>query len=152
MPLDPRNPNHLLIGLGGTGGKILKEFKKRLYKEHPDDTERNEMRPAISFLYVDSTTEMFSDDESNSWRVMGRNVMFEENEFINIKPQDGGISRILDNVEHYPGLKYVVRNGAAIRNTLGEIGEAAGQMRRARVALMASIAVMQPNPPSESGP
>lgn len=25
--------NHLVIGLGGTGGKILREFRKRIYEE-----------------------------------------------------------------------------------------------------------------------
>ena len=25
--------NHLIIGLGGTGGKVLREFRKRVYEE-----------------------------------------------------------------------------------------------------------------------
>ena len=130
MPIsDSKAPNNLLIGLGGTGGKILKEFKKRLYREHPDDNERNGMLPAIEFLYVDSTREMF-DSADNSWRVLGRSVLFEECEFCNIKTEDG-IDRILDHVESYPGLKHVVRNAEAVRNTLGRIGEAAEQKRRA---------------------
>lgn len=29
--------NHILIGLGGTGGKVLKAFRKRLYQEYNDD-------------------------------------------------------------------------------------------------------------------
>ena len=45
MALSSDNPNYLLIGLGGTGGKILKEFKKRLFREHPDDTERAKLIP-----------------------------------------------------------------------------------------------------------
>lgn len=36
MAINNHNCNHLLIGLGGTGGKILKAFKKKLYEEFPD--------------------------------------------------------------------------------------------------------------------
>ena len=35
MAIITNNPNYLLIGLGGTGGKILKEFKKQLYLSRP---------------------------------------------------------------------------------------------------------------------
>lgn len=26
--------NHLIIGLGGTGGKVLRELRKRIYEEY----------------------------------------------------------------------------------------------------------------------
>ena len=139
MAIILENPNHLLIGLGGTGGKVLKAFKKRLYKEFPDDAERMKMKPAITFLYVDSTREMMNDNHKDpSWRVMGRDVTFTESEFVNIRPQSAGISQILDNVDSYPGLKYIVKNGSAMRTTLGEIKEAAGQKRRAGRIMFAS--------------
>lgn len=143
MAISTNNPNHLLIGLGGTGGKILKEFKKRLYKEFPDSRQRQAMTPAVGFLYVDSTREMMNDNRKDqSWKVMGKDVTFAENEFANIKPQAAGISQILDNVDNYPGMKYVVRNGNAMRQTLGEIKEAAGQKRRAGRIMFASSAPM----------
>ena len=95
MAINVSNMNHLLIGLGGTGGKILKEFKKRLYLEYPNDAERERMTPAIEFLYVDSTREMMNDEhQDRSWRVLGRDVTFQEREFANIKPQSSGISQI----------------------------------------------------------
>ena len=28
--------NHILVGLGGTGGKILKAFKMRMFEEFPE--------------------------------------------------------------------------------------------------------------------
>ena len=132
------NPNHLLIGLGGTGGKILKEFKLRLFREY-DMKAREALIPAIELLYVDSTNEMMNDDD-DTWRVRGENAMFEPSEFVNIKPQISGISQILDNVDTLPGLKYIVRNAQAIKNTLGEIGDAAGQMRRAGRIMFANSA------------
>lgn len=133
------NPNYLLIGLGGTGGKILKEFKKRLFREHPDDVEREKLQPALAFLYVDSTNEMMNEDHKDvSWRVMGKDATFTPSEFLPIRSELNGISQILDNIENYPGLKYVVRNGNAMRSTLGEIGKAAGQKRRAGRIMFAS--------------
>ena len=35
------NSNHILVGLGGTGGKILRAFKMRMFEEFPDQEERN---------------------------------------------------------------------------------------------------------------
>lgn len=32
------NGNHILVGLGGTGGKILRAFKMRMFEEFPDAT------------------------------------------------------------------------------------------------------------------
>lgn len=143
MAINVSNMNHLLIGLGGTGGKILKEFKKRLYLEYPNDAERERMTPAIEFLYVDSTREMMNDEhQDRSWRVLGRDVTFQEREFANIKPQSSGISQILDQIDSFPGMKYLVRNGNAMRQTLGEIREAAGQKRRAGRIMFASSATM----------
>ena len=42
--------NHILIGLGGTGGKILKAFRKRMFQEY--SAEERAMLP-IGYLYVD---------------------------------------------------------------------------------------------------
>lgn len=37
------NSNHILVGLGGTGGKILRAFKMRMYEEFPMQEERNSL-------------------------------------------------------------------------------------------------------------
>ena len=34
--LDPKSPNHILVGVGGTGGKVLKAIRKRIYQEFPN--------------------------------------------------------------------------------------------------------------------
>ena len=52
--------NHFIIGLGGTGGKIIRALRKSLYQEFhgspiPD--------VGISYLYVDSSSEMMSMDD-----------------------------------------------------------------------------------------
>ena len=120
--LDPKSPNHILVGIGGTGGKVLKAIRKRLYQEFPNDEERDNL--SIGFVYVDSTREMMTPGDP-SFRVMGKDASFTESEFVDIKSVD--LKQILDNVSNYPGLKGIVKNGASMKNTLGEVGQAAGQ-------------------------
>lgn len=130
--------NHILIGLGGTGGKVLKAFKKRWYREFPSESEREAMRPYVGFLYVDSTREMMNDERADpSWKVLGQDATFTANEFVNIRPM-GGISDLIDHIEDYPNLRHIVRSAELMRNTLGRIDTAAGQKRRAGRIMFAS--------------
>ena len=119
--------NHILVGLGGTGGKVLKAFKKRLFQEF---TPEERAKLPIGFLYVDTTDEMMhSGDGDKSWYVHGENAQFNANEFLFIK----GIS--LDEIfaapSSYPGLKGVVGDPDVMKDSIGKLGVAAGQMRRA---------------------
>lgn len=131
--LDPKQPNHILIGLGGTGGKILKAFRKRIMREFPDDDERNKL--SIGYVYVDSTREMMTPGDP-TFKVLGKDASFSESEFVDIKSID--LDSILDRPSSYPGLSHIVKNGESMRNTLGEVGKAAGQKRRAGRILFAS--------------
>lgn len=51
--------NHLIIGLGGTGGSVLREFRKRVFQEFRSEEPDNGIH--LEYLYVDS-----SDDDLNS--------------------------------------------------------------------------------------
>lgn len=124
--------NHILVGLGGTGGKVLKAFKKRLFQEYNQD-ERNAL--PIGFIYVDSTIEMMRPNDS-TWYVLGENAQFTEDEFVNIKGID--INAVLANAKNYPGLKGLIGDGEMMRKTLGEVGAAAAQKRRAGRILFGS--------------
>lgn len=131
--IDQTQPNHILIGLGGTGGKVLKAFRKRLWEEFPKSEDRRKL--SIGFVYVDSTDEMMKPGDP-SWKVFGQSAQFEDSEFVNIKTTDLGM--ILNNPDAFPGLKNIVKNGEMMRKTLGEVGAAAGQKRRAGRILFAS--------------
>ena len=89
--LDPKSPNHILVGVGGTGGKVLKAIRKRIYQEFPNDEERDKL--SIGFVYVDSTREMMTPGDP-SFRVMGKDASFTESEFVDIKSVD--LKQILD--------------------------------------------------------
>lgn len=130
--------NHILVGLGGTGGKILRAFKMRMFEEIPTAEERNKL--PIALLYVDSTREMMPKDgrARADFRVMGQDASFSENEFLNIKAVD--VEYILNHIGNYPALKGIVENAEAVRTAIGSLGQAAGQKRRAGRLLFAANA------------
>lgn len=130
--------NHILVGLGGTGGKILRAFKMRMYEEFPTKAERSKI--PVSLVYVDSTDEMMPQDgrPRPDFRVMGQDASFTKNEFLNIKEVD--VEYILDHINNYPNLKGIVDNVGAIRTAIGSLGQAAGQKRRAGRLLFAANA------------
>ena len=131
--------NHILVGLGGTGGKILRAFKMRMFEEFPTQEERSKL--PISLLYVDSTDEMMPKDgrARPDFRVMGQDASFTNNEFLNIKAVD--VEHILDHINNYPAVKGIVDNVAAVKSAIGSLGQAAGQKRRAGRLLFAANAI-----------
>ena len=124
--------NHILVGLGGTGGKILRAFKMRMFEEFPNKEER-EKQP-VALLYVDSTREMMGIGRADM-DVMGQDASFGENEFLFIKGCD--VPDLLDNIDNHPELRGIVNNVGAVRTAIGNLGEAAGQKRRAGRLLFA---------------
>lgn len=133
------NSNHILVGLGGTGGKILRAFKMRMFEEFHDESERDKL--PVALLYVDSTEEMMPVDgrARPDFRVMGQDASFRRSEFLNIKEVD--VEHILDHISSYPSLKGIVRNVSAVKSAIGSLGQAAGQKRRAGRLLFAANAV-----------
>ena len=47
--------NHLIIGLGGTGGKVIRSLRKTIYQEFRNTPPE---QVNIQYLYVDSDTAM----------------------------------------------------------------------------------------------
>lgn len=73
--------NHILIGLGGTGGRILRAFKMRMFEEFPNKDER-ENQP-VALLYVDSTREMMGIGRADM-DVMGQDASFGRTDLHNL--------------------------------------------------------------------
>ena len=128
--------NHILVGLGGTGGKILKAFKMRMFEEFP-----TAKKLPVALLYVDSTNEMMPKDGRSrpDFRVMGQDASFTNNEFLNIKAVD--VEYILNHIGNYPSVNGIVKNVNGVKQAIGSLGEAAGQMRRAGRLLFAANAI-----------
>ncbi len=130
------NTNHILVGLGGTGGKILRDFKKRMYEEFPNEEERSKL--PVSVLYVDSSDEMMPQNGKprEDFRVMGKDASFSQSEFLYIKSVD--VNEILEHIETYPTLRGIVKDANAVKRAIGDLGHAAGQKRRAGRLLFAA--------------
>ena len=60
--------NNLIIGLGGTGGKIIREFRRRYYEEFK--TFASQDGTYVEYLYVDSD----ETDLKTNWKIQGVNI------------------------------------------------------------------------------
>ncbi len=118
--------NHLVIGLGGTGGKIIRALRKSLYQEfHGDKLGGVE----IGYLYIDSSTEMMAIDDP-SWKTLGTSVQLSKASQLLIT--DANLTSRLDNLDSYPGLKHWLGSPQEWRDILNSIVGATlgGQKRR----------------------
>ena len=118
--------NHLVIGLGGTGGKIIRSLRKTLYQETHG---KGNAEAGIGYLYVDSSTEMMALDDP-SWKILGTSVQLSKASQLLIT--DANLSSRLDNLDSYPGLKHWLCSPQDWRDILNSIVGATlgGQKRR----------------------
>ena len=89
--------NHLVIGLGGTGGKILREFRKRIYEEFRGNEPGGGLN--IDYIYLDSSPADL--DERESWKVMGHSIHLADSQKVST---NGVNSDLLTNTQKYEGV------------------------------------------------
>lgn len=90
--------NHLIIGLGGTGGRIIRSFRNILYRDC------GSMEPTgvnLQYLYVDSSDEMMSANDP-SWKVLDKSVQLDAGDQIHLT--SGDLTGRLENLHSYPQL------------------------------------------------
>ena len=103
------NKNTLFIGLGGTGGRVLKELRKHLYEEF------GEIPAGLGFMYVDSSQELMQQNDPTWLASDGYNVQFTNRDFLNISlPSDG--NSFIGNLKYYPNLKEHAENCEGLKN------------------------------------
>lgn len=120
--------NHLIIGLGGTGGQILSGLRKRIYAE----TGKKDISGTtnVDYLYVDS-----SEDDLNNrsdWTYMGEALHLAPAQKVSIHGMQGGV---LERLNAYPGIasflnekdRVLLRNDQVMSIISAGIG---GQRRR----------------------
>lgn len=119
--------NHLIIGLGGTGGKALREFRRILFENlntvDPEDLAN------IEYLYVDTSDDDLgpaTDRTGGDWRMGTESLALDKGSTLNV----GGSSldRFYDNISQYPWLKEWI--GPREAHPPGDQTTAAGQRRR----------------------
>ena len=118
--------NHMIIGLGGTGGNIIKSFRKRIYEEFRTNAVNEKLSDLhISYLWVDSSTKDL--EEKQSWQTLGKNVALNEGDKVKI---NAAASTILDKIDSYPGINAWIGDKKVWGNIIGGITDEAGGQRR----------------------
>lgn len=101
--------NTLFIGLGGTGGRVLKELRKQIYEKF------GEIPAGLGFMYVDSSLELMQQNDPTWLTSDGYNAQFTYRDFLNISlPGDG--NTFIGNLKYYPNLKELAENCEGLRN------------------------------------
>ena len=127
--------NHLFIGLGGTGGKVLRELRKRVYEEFRSNDPGNGV--FLDYVYVDSSPADLED--RTGWKVLGKSVHLGTAQKVNI---NGISASVLGNINMYPGLKGFLNPSdlQLMQQEMGALISAGigGQRRRLGRTLMAN--------------
>ncbi len=89
--------NHLIIGLGGTGGSILAGLRKRIYSE----LGKRDVAGAtnIDYLYVDSSDEDLNN--RSNWTYLGESLHLQPDQKVSIHGIQAGV---LASPGQYPGI------------------------------------------------
>ena len=127
--------NHLIIGLGGTGGKVIRALRKTIFQEFRGDPPP---QVNIQYLYVDSDQSMMRLDHPD-WKILGHSVQLDKNQQLSIQG-DADLASHLDNINSLPGIKGWIGDRAQWKEILnGIIGDVlGGQKRRLGRFLLAS--------------
>ena len=96
--------NHLVIGLGGTGGAVLRALRKRIYEEFRSNEPAGKVN--IEYLYVDSSLADLNDEES--WQTLGASVQLAPAQRLSIHRIDPDILSVLNL---YPGIRAFIHSG-----------------------------------------
>jgi len=121
--------NHLIIGLGGTGGRVLAAFRKLMFEKFNGDVKPKDMW--IDYLYMDSSEQDLKMKDPAQWSIMGKNIALDADSVIKIPA-----ANLRDYVENRNRFKYLapwLGDSNDWKNIINDpkIGEgAAGQKRR----------------------
>ncbi|OQW85920.1 MAG: hypothetical protein BWK72_19770 [Rhodoferax ferrireducens] len=114
--------NHFIIGLGGTGGKVIREFRKLFERENQinDDTK-------YEFLYVDTNAEFMQHGDPN-WKVLGKSVQLDQAQQLLI--ESANLGAVINNPAGYPQIEPWLQPVAPIKNLININTVAGGQRRK----------------------
>lgn len=118
--------NHLIIGLGGTGGSIIRSLRKRIYEEFRSTDPKGSTN--IEYLYVDSSLADLNNEED--WQVLGASVQLDPSQRLSI---NGFGVEVLNNLDQYPGINSFIsrQDQTMLQEGVGAIiGEGIGGQRR----------------------
>lgn len=120
--------NHLIVGLGGTGGKVIRQLRKTL-ERNKDAQGKTPTDARFDYLYVDTSSDEL--DKKEEWKVLGKEIDLARSQYlINTA---SGVRPVLGDPDSFPGLKNWIEPrhvfdfvnastaGAAQRRKLGRV-------------------------------
>jgi hypothetical protein len=118
--------NHLVIGLGGTGGRVIRALRKRIYQEH-----RNHQIPGLGleYLYIDSSGELMNQNDP-TWKTLGTSVQLPPANQLRIA--GANLRQIITEIRSYQGIAKWIGNRELWEKVPADIvtSGAGGQRRR----------------------
>jgi len=124
--------NHLIIGLGGTGGKVIREFRKLFERESQINEDIK-----YEFLYVDTNPEFMQHGDPN-WKVLGKSVQLDQAQQLLI--ESANLGAVINNPAGYPQIEPWLQPVAPIKNLININTVAGGQRRKFGRFLFANCA------------
>lgn len=120
--------NHLIIGLGGTGGKVIRQLRKTIERSK-DTCGMSPSEARFEFLYIDTSRDEM--DKKEEWKVLGKEIDLDRSQYL--INEVSSVRPVLSDPDSFPGLKDWIepRNvfdvflattaGAAQRRKLGRL-------------------------------
>jgi hypothetical protein len=90
--------NHFIVGLGGTGGSIIRSLRKLIFQNCRQD---NPDGVNLRYLYVDTSNEIMRPNDP-TWKILGHSVQLPERSQMHIAGLN--LRNILDNLNSFPGI------------------------------------------------
>ena len=92
--------NHLIVGLGGTGGKVVRELRK-IAKTHMDANGKSPSEANFEYVYIDTSDGLLN--EPDKWTVLGQDCSLSRAQ-VGIYAASG-VRPILQDPQSYPGMR-----------------------------------------------
>ena len=121
--------NHLIIGLGGTGGRVLAAFRKLMFEKFNGDVKPSDMW--IDYLYMDSSEQDLKMKDPAQGSIMGKSIALDADSVIKIPAAN--LRDYVDNRSRFKYLSPWLGDSSDWKNIINDpkISEgAAGQKRR----------------------
>jgi len=126
--------NHIIIGLGGVGGNVIKVFRQQIVDKY-GDIDRVDILENIEFIYIDSKQTEFDDEQ---WEYQGRDIKLKGISALLMRA--GILNEKLEDRSTRPAFLGKDEDWGDLRNDRDLATKAGNQMRRlGRVNLIPNI-------------
>lgn len=130
--------NHLILGLGGTGGNVIRAFRALLWQEHrnkeprwwDEKTKKWSMPIAnIGYLYLDSSAKELNESD-DLWQCLGESIALDRSEKLLIRGSD--IEATINNLKQSPGISGWIGDAEVLKGMIqnSRAAQGANQIRR----------------------